>query len=619
VHIPTSHPPSITTTSTLPTLAAALVAIDGWTDLPPPRRASLKASLQTVADMLGDPPSLIVLTPSFVRARLLLLPPSAFGISEGTMRNHRSAIRRVMERLGVIDACDAPQSAAWRALLDPLDSREKAALAKLADFCALRRIEPDQLTNEIFAEYLAWLEARTIVARPKRLAGSCRRAWNSFANKLAGWPAIPLTAPSDAHQYILPLNAFTQAFQADLARFGARLGARTSPFRQQPPKSATSFTNERDETRRPTERGPGLRPISVQVRLGHVRWAASALVASGSVPVAAITAVTDLVQPPDRAHDIMNYLFELRGRKPWPGAMHVLEVLLMLAKYEAKLPEEEIDALRGWRRDVAPGSTGMSPRRRDRIRAVMEPERLLLLLQLPGTSMEQALALLPAAPRDATSLAMRALAVQLLLTTQIRLRNLIEMKLGAHLQSNDPARRRYQRLDIAAADTKNTNPILRPIGAATRAMLDLWVRHFRPTLASDADGYLFPGHGTPHIGRQGMRDAVKAITGQVVGVALTPHDFRGIAAKIHLHFNPGDYGTVMHLLGHGLETTMGAYTVDEAERAAADFDRTILRLSRGELDLTKPPGRAATKATRAPLVTPGRKPGRRPRGPRGRS
>ena len=190
------------------------------------------------------------------------------------------------------------------------------------------------------------------------------------------------------------------------------------------------------------------------------------------------------------------------------------------------------------------------------------------------------------------------------------------MKVGAHLQSNDPARRRYQRLDISAQETKNSNAILRPIGAATRAMLDLWVRHFRPTLASDADGYLFPGHGTPHIGRQGMRDAVKGITRQVVGVALGPHDFRGIAAKIHLHVNPGDYGRVMHLLGHAeLSTTMNSYTADEAERAAEEFDRTILRLTRGELDLTKSPGRKPTKLPRPPLLSPGGK----PRGPRRRS
>lgn len=611
-------PPSPTTAnrSSVPTLAAAIAAVDSWTDFPPWRRASLKVMLQRVADLLGDPAALIVLSPSFVRTRLLGPSPSAFGLSENTFRSYRSAVRQAMERMGVIDARDVSRSPAWGLLLAPLNSRQKAPLAKLADFCALRSIEPDEITNEIFTAFKQWLQARTLVAKPKRLAGSCRLAWNRFAVSIPGWPAIQIEAPSDRHQYILPLETFTAAFQADLARFGTRLGARTRPFTGRHRLQKERPPHEQNARNRVTERGAGLRPISVQVRLGHVRWAASALVASGFVPIAEITSVSDLVQPPDRAHATMRYLFELRGQAPWPGAMHVLEVLMILAKYEAKLPEGEIGELREWRQDVAPESEGMSAKRRDRIRAVMEPHRLQLLLQLPSACMQQAMDLLPTAPREATSLAMRALAVQLLLTTQVRLRNLIEMKVGTNLQSYDPSRRRFQRLDIAAQSTKNRNAITRPISPATRTMLDLWVRHFRPTLATDAEGYLFPGHGCPHIGRQGMRDAVKGIVKQVTGMPLGPHDFRGLVAKIHLHFNPGDYGTVMHLLGHtGLKTTMESYTVDEAERAAEDFDRTVLRLTRGELSLTKPPGRRESRKSRSPLLPPGGK----PRGPWGRS
>lgn len=615
--------PAITTpaNSTVPTLAAAIAAVDGWTDLSPKRRALLKSRLQRVADMLGDPAQLIVLSPGFVRARLLAASPSAFGLSEGTFRAYRSAVREAMDRLGMIDVCDAPMSPAWRALLATLDKRARAALTRLAHFCALRGIEPDQLTNAVFAEFCVWLEARTLIAKPKRHAGSCRRAWNNFAVTVPGWPAIQLEAPGANHQYILPLDAFTPAFQADLARFGARLGARSRPFsgrhRSQQKQVAGEPASEEPDTRSGIlERGAGLRPISVQARLGHVRWAASALVASGSVPISGINAVTDLVQPPDRAHDAMEFLFELRGQKPWPGALHALEALLMLAKYEAKLPEAEIEALRGWRRDVAPASKGMSPRRRDRIRAVMEPHRLQMLLQLPSACMQQALDLLPEAPRDATSLAMRALAVQLLLTTQLRLWNIITMKVGDHLQSHDPAHRRFQRLDIAAGNTKNRNPIMRPLSPATQAILELWVRHFRPLLAQDTDGYLFPGHGTPHIGRQGMRDAVKGITKHVTGQELTPHDFRGLAAKLHLHFNPGDFASVMHLLSHtGIKTALDSYTVDAAERAAEDFDRTILRLTKRELSLSKPPTRPKGSKPRSPLLAPNN----RPRSPRGRS
>ncbi len=118
-------PPSPTNTnhSSVPTLAAAIAAVDSWTDFPPWRRASLKVMLQRVAGLLGDPAALIVLSPSFVRIRLLGPSPSAFGLSENTIRSYRSAVRQAMERMGVIDAADAPRTPAWCVLLDPRCSR----------------------------------------------------------------------------------------------------------------------------------------------------------------------------------------------------------------------------------------------------------------------------------------------------------------------------------------------------------------------------------------------------------------------------------------------------------------------------------------------------------------
>ncbi len=605
--------PSTTSQSTATTLAAALAAVDTWTDLLPARRSLLKHSLLSIADMLGDPPTLIVLTPDFIRARLRTPAPAAFGISDGTMRNRLSHLCKVMERMELIDACRAPRSPAWVALLGPLTSRQKAPLAKLVDFATLRGIGPEEITYDNFTEFSAWLTTRTLIANPKKLAGSCRRAWNGFAAKVAGWPAVQLAAPPGPHQYILPWDRFTPTFRTNSERFGERLTGKSAPFKpgarsvHARPFKANSKTNRR------SNRGVGLRKISADGRVDHLRWAASALVASGEVAITEINKVTDLVEPPDRAHAIMKFLDQLRGSVPNANALRVLEVLLILAKYEAKLPEEEIEDLRSWREDVEPEMSGMSARRRDRILAAMEPARLQALLQLPTTCMDQALTLLAESPQNAVALAMRAVAVQMFLMTQLRLYNVITLKVGQHLQSHDPARRRYQRLDIAAQEVKNSNAITRPIDSATRSMIDLWVRHFRPLLASDAEGYLFPGRGTPHITRQGMRDAVKSITKQIVGVALGPHDFRGLAGEIFLRCNPGDYGTLMNLLGHkSIATTMNSYTANEVARAVDEFDRTILRLSRGEMRKPGPTRKGPPKPPRPPRPPSGGK------GPRGR-
>lgn len=610
MQIPTSCSPSANgSTSTTPTLATALAAIDTWTDLPPARRHLLKVSLNGIAAMLGDPTALIVLTPQLVRTRLLAHPPSAFGIGEGTMRNRRSHLKQVMVRLKVLDACEAPVSPAWQALLAPLDSREKAPLAKLVDYCAANAIEPADVSTDLLSDFASWLELRTLTANPKTLLGSCRRAWNRFSRSQPGWPAILLPAPSDTHQYILPLGSFTPAFRESLAGFAerlARLGTE-DPFSDENWSSEVSPAPSAPGSGG-TRGGVGLRPISIDARVRQARWAASALVVSGKARIEEINSVNDLVEPSERARAIMRYLYQLRGGERWAGALHVWEVLLILAKYEAKRPQPEIDALRKLRRLLSPTSRAMSPRRRNRLLEVMAPERLAALLALPGACMQQALKLLPHAPHDATSLAMRAVAVQMLLTTQLRLKNLIQMKIGQHLQGDDPARKRYNRFDIAEKDTKNNRPLSRPIGGTTRAMMDTWIRHFRPHLANDRDGYLFPGHrGTPHITAQGFRDAIKGVTGRVCGVALTPHDFRGLAGKIHLAYNKGDFGTVMYLLGHGaLPTTIDYYTADELDGAAADYDRLVLGLTEGKLALPGTKGhKPKSQGKRAPKPVSG--------------
>ena len=426
----------------VPTLAVALLAIDGWTDLTSSRRDLLKASLLSIADMLGDAPALIILSPQFMRARLLTRSGSSFGIPESTIKNLRSHLRQAMGRMDTIDTCDLPTSPAWEVLLTPLDSREKAALAKLRDYCVMTEIEPEGVSDEMIRDFAVWLEMRTLTAKPKKVLGSCRRAWNRFSATHPGWPATTLTVSSDTHQYILPLDQFTVPFREDLARFGSRLSGELDgdlftdadevAGRAQNKKSGGA-DDAGDRLKQP------LREISVNVRLGHARWAASALVACAGARIGDVKALVDLVRPRSRAGDILRFIYDLRGKTASAATMHVYELLKMVMKYEAKSPPADITWLRGMRKLVTPDYSTMSVRRRRRIENVLTPERQQLLLQLPHACMKQALELLPDAPREATSLAMRAVAIQILLTTQLRLKNVIEMKIGQHLQSNDPA------------------------------------------------------------------------------------------------------------------------------------------------------------------------------------
>lgn len=121
--------------------------------------------------------------------------------------------------------------------------------------------------------------------------------------------------------------------------FGERLSAKAFSPKQGVAGTQTAATRAERIKRRRHECGPGPPSSSARGRQDHARWAASALVASGKVETTAINSITDLVVPPDRAHAIGRYVHELHGEQPWADSMRVLEVLLMLAKFEAKLPK----------------------------------------------------------------------------------------------------------------------------------------------------------------------------------------------------------------------------------------------------------------------------------------
>ncbi len=61
--------------------------------------------------------------------------------------------------------------------------------------------------------------------------------------------------------------------------------------------------------------------------------------------------------------------------------------------------------------------------------------------------------------------------------------------------------------------------------------------------------------------------------------ALTPHQFRHLAAKLYLDQHPGNYEVVRRVLGHkSIKTTVNFYTGLETRAAVAHFDETVCGL-----------------------------------------
>lgn len=561
------------------TVAAAIDAVEQWPDLGATARRDLVSGLSTLAKWSGLPAADIVLTPVFVRENILRHPASRFGVTPSRLANVTSALRHVMRRLGLIEAQNGPVTTPWQALLANLDKRQAPMVRRLARFATTHGMAPDQVNVATLLDLCSHFTDRTLERNPRKMVGGIRSAWNRAHRSVPGWPAPFGAIPCDYRQATLPLSVFPVAFQEDLAAFGRHLAGNGFGLDHDGPADEAPLPNTKP-----------LRPISVASRLGHVRWAATALVECG-VPLADITGLRCLVTPFDRTRQMLHHLFVQGGRKPSSRGTQIADVLRIIARHYVPCSPAELARLAAWSKPVKLSYNEMTLKNEQTIRAALEPEREARLLLLPSILMRQAHRLQAKSPSAAASMAMRALAVEIVLHLPMRLRNLMELRIDQHLVRASGGRGRVTSIDIPAASTKTGQRSLRlPVADATAQMIDEWITAFRPAMGGPPSSWLFPGgagnaarpagHAADrvprHITPQALRDAIKQATRSHVGVQISPHQFRHLAARMFLEAFPGHYAEVAQLLGHAsVATTMRAYAGIEKESAIRRHDEIL--------------------------------------------
>ena len=581
------------------TAAEAIRLIAGWTDLTKRRRDDLIGALSSFCAMAGLPPGSLVLTPDNLRKTVLDRPASAYGLADSTMKTLRSAVRFILRRIGIIDTAYTPIDPVWQKQLDLLGDKHRLGLVGFARYGSATGVPPEAVSLATLDAYQAYLEERSLKAPPAKATGAVRTAWNKACDKVEGWAGQRLEKRTRPGQFVLPPEAFPESFQADLAAFGARL-------------AATDLDGaEDDDEDTPLGRGPGLKPKVAKLRQEHARWAASALVGSGKVPIDAITSLAELVSPVSRAKHAILFLYDRVGRKPSPAGMHVAEVLHMIAAHHLHRPEAELRKIKDWAKLVRMSYRGMTERNQKAVNDAIQPDRIEALLELPGALMRVARDLRTKDREGAQSLALRAVAVGILTQIPLRLANLAGLRLDKHLHRPDTRKGTFSHVMIPDDEMKTGNSITLPVASRTAGLIDEWVRLHRPDTGAGTP-WLFPGYGPvpgKAIGHQGLRSAIKDAVFEHAGVEITPHQFRHLAARLFLETFPGHYEEVPQLLGHAsVVTTTRHYSGIERETSARRYDEEVLGARRTTPKAGSPKrGKTPPASPRAP------RPGKGPR------
>jgi integrase len=533
--------------STVATLADVIARHQQDASLTPKRQRDLKSAVLRMSEMTGVDPKITPASLRFMRSRINAVRPAKYNLTPKTWSNLRSNFRAAL----VQAAPRQPRrpDAEWAPLRTALATkRMKNGLSRIIGFCEVNSIPPTAVGDAVGDRFRAHLETDTTVPSPHDCHRLTCRLWNQAAETMPGWPPIRLSVPDHRRpRQSLPISSFPTTLQEEFAAYIDSLRG-GDLFAEEAPQKAMA-------------------PSTVRQRAVELGLALSALVASGRDPVS-ITSLACLVEPSAFTDILRHYL---KDRKPRPFAYNIAQTLISLAKRWVKLDSAELDKLRELQGRLGHQRKGLTEKNRTLLRTLDDPGVRARLLFLP----ERLASWAERATPERGAVAMRiAVAIVILQSAPLRIANLAGLRFDRHLVRPGGSRSLWQ-IDIPPHEVKNHEPLAHELPRRATALVDRYVRRFRPCLAAPGNPYLFPvesGQKGPH----GLSQQIRRALADWVGIDMTPHQFRHFAGRLVQQHSPGAFAAIAQLLGHrDVRTAITYYSGLDTLSAGRHFDEIL--------------------------------------------
>ena len=522
------------------------------------QRRTYEGALRTVCKVLARPAHAIPADPRRLEPMLKDLPPSGCGVSRKTLANVRSQLKAALRHC--LEAPKFPPRGTplkpdWQALYDRLSElRLRNGLSRLIRVASYRGVAPDQVDDAFLQQLLDEVSRQNWGRDTLPFWRTAVALWDEAAATIPGWPQRRLTPPpASLGRQHLALEHFPQSFRDDLDAHlrwasGADLLAEEAP--------------------------PGpLKPSSLRLRREHLRVAASTL--AGRIgDTASITSLAALVVPAHTKLILSTYLEASKDRQPTAYLRGLALTLVAVARHWVKVSDEDLQELLRLKRKLGTTPSGLTEKNRRIVGHCTDPTMLRTLLKLPDALREQVRTRRLSPARRLQKMQI-ALAIELLLAAPMRLQNLATLRLDHQLQW--PAGRGGPVfITLRPDETKNDQPLEYPIEGHTRDLLHEYLDRYRAyAKVADTDWLFVHLDGTP-MPAAALRDGITKATKRELGVAITPHQFRHLAAAITLDSVPGAIGMVRDLLGHrSIKTTINAYAGMRTKQAAREWSKIL--------------------------------------------
>ena len=168
-----------------------------------------------------------------------------------------------------------------------------------------------------------------------------------------------------------------------------------------------------------------------------------------------------------------------------------------------------------------------------------------------------------------------AIAIAILTYLPVRVQNLSDLTFDTHLFLNAGAGA-TSTLELSNGEVKNKRELAFDVPPRLTKMLLEYRDRIAPKILGHRPKRLFVNRdGRPKSSRS-IATLIRTYARNRAGLALSPHQFRHLSAKVLLDAQPGAFQIVSQLLGHKNEqTTVNAYAGIDTRRAARHHQRLI--------------------------------------------
>lgn len=565
-------PPPTAGPATLQTVLDRLAAEGGLSER---RKRDLRSAVTSFAKLREQRPAAMPLDLADIRRTLDGMVPAGAKVSSKRWANLRSDLAAAIKTSGLrpmLKTADLDLDEAWTRLLVASDQQVRKGLSRFARWASLRGITPEGVDDSTIARFVAELEAATLIRNLRNLARTVAKAWNALVGLNQGAGLRPVAVPTNRRAPIrIPWQQFPASFREDAERY-LTWAAVPDPLAE-------------------GARARALAPLSLGLQRTHIHSAASAAAAAGT-PLDQITSLASLVEP-ETFRALLRHRWREDGCALSAYTHGVAVTLIAIASEWVKAPADAVAKLKALRGKLGTLPSGLTEKNKALLRKFDDPRLIAALVQLPDRLWHAARRALATSRLPFIDL-QNALAIDLLIHVPMRMQNLASLTFDTHLHWPQ-GRRKPALITFGGTETKNDVPLEFEIPTALADRLQVYRNDIAPQVTGTRPDAVFVTFAGKPRSQAAIKVAIQKTVLRYLGVKLSPHQLRHLAAKIVLDANPGAYELVRQLLGHkNLRTTTNFYAGIDTRRAGRAHADLIIKLRESKL------GRARHRRTARP-------------------